>query len=47
VFISISLEIASSFMPEPLIADFIGKGYRLHTHEISKDSFATKVINNS
>ncbi len=38
------LEIVSSFRPEPLIADFIGKGYRVSTQEISKDNFNTKVI---
>ena len=38
------LEIISSFRPEPLIADFIGKGYRTYTHEIAKDRYSTKII---
>ncbi len=38
------LEIVSSFRPEPLIADFIEKGYRVYTHEVSKDRFSTKII---
>ena len=40
-----TLEIVSSFRPEPLIADFIGKGYKVYTNEISKDNFSTKVMN--
>ncbi len=38
------LEIVSGFRPEPLIADFIGKGYRVYTHEVTKDNFSTKII---
>ena len=38
------LEIVSSFRPEPLIADFMGKGYRVYTHEISKENYSTRVI---
>ncbi|MFK5882603.1 MAG: hypothetical protein QM482_10380 [Sulfurospirillum sp.] len=38
------LEIISSFRPEPLIADFISKSYRVNTQEISNDRFSTKII---
>ncbi len=38
------LEITSDFRPEPLIAEFIEKGYRVYTEEISKDEYSTKII---
>ncbi len=38
------VEIVSDFRPEPLIAEFIEKGYRVYTKELSKDNFSTKII---
>ena len=38
------LEITSDFRPEPLIAEFIEKGYRVYTQEISKERYSTKII---